>query len=62
MTGFFKLTASVVIVLVATLAMALVFDVIPGEWFSEAVKKILLVSVIVGLTVAAVAFIMRLGK
>lgn len=62
MTGFFKLTASVVIVLVAALAMALVFDVIPSEWFSEAVKKILLVSVIVGLTVAAVAFIMRLGK
>lgn len=62
MAGFIKLTASIVIVLVAILAMALVFDAIPGEWFSEAVKKILLASVIVGLTIAAVAFIMRIGK
>ena len=62
MTGFFKLTASIVILLVAALAMAVVFDAIPGAWFSEAVKKILLGTVIVGLTVAGVAYIMRLGK
>lgn len=62
MNGFLRLTVSLAIVLVALLATALVFDVIPGEFFSEAVKKIVLVSAIAGLTAAALAFVVRIGK
>ena len=62
MTGMFKLTASIAVILVAGLATLLVFDVIPPDVFSAGVKKILLVGIIVGLASAALAFIFRLGK
>ena len=62
MSGIIKLTASIAILLVAGLAMLLVFDVIPPDVFSTGVKKILLVGIIVGLTSGALAFISRLGK
>lgn len=62
MSGMIKLTASVAILLVAGLAMLLVFDIIPPDVFSAGVKKILLVGIIVGLTSGALAFISRLGK
>jgi len=62
MTGMIKLTASIAILLVAGLATLLVFDIIPPNVFSTGVKKILLVTIIVGLTAGALAFITRLGK
>ena len=62
MSGIIKLTASIAILLVAGLAMLLVFDIIPPDVFSTGVKKILLVGIIVGLTSGALAFISRLGK
>ena len=62
MTGIFKFSASIAILLVAGLATLLVFDVIPPDVFSVAVKKIFLTGAIVGLTAVALAFIMRFGK
>ena len=62
MTGMIKLTASIVILLVAGLATLLVFDVIPPDVFSTGVKKVLLVGIIAGLTAGALAFISRFGK
>jgi hypothetical protein len=62
MSGMIKLTASIAILLVAGLAMLLVFDIIPPDVFSTGVKKILLVGIIVGLTSGALAFISQLGK
>lgn len=62
MTAFYRLTASITIILVAVLAMALVFDAIPDEFFSEAVKRIVLAAVISVLTAAAVGFVVRVGK
>ena len=59
MSGILKLTLSTVILLVAFLAAALVFDVIPGEFFSEAVKKIVLTAAIGSLTVVALTFVFR---
>ena len=62
MSGMIKLTASIAILLVAGLAMLLVFDIIPPDVFSTGVKKILLVGIIVGLTSGALAFISQLGN
>lgn len=62
MTGMIKLTASIAIVLVAGLATLMVFDIIPPDVFSDGVKKVILVGIIVGLTTGALAFIIRLGK
>lgn len=62
MTGIFKFTASIAVLLVAGLATLLVFDVIPPDVFSVGVKKIVLTGAIAGLTAVALAFIMRFGK
>ena len=62
MTGIIKLAASIAVILVAGLAMLMVFDIIPPDVFSIGVEKIVLVAVIAGLTAAAVAFIIRFGK
>ena len=62
MSGMIKLTAAIAILLVAGLAMLLVFDIIPPDVFSTGVKKVLLVGIIVGLTSGALAFISRIGK
>ena len=62
MSGMIRLTASIAILLVAGLAMLLIFDIIPPDIFSNWVKKILLVGIIVGLTAGALAFISRVGK
>lgn len=62
MPGMIRLTASIAILLVAGLAMLLIFDIIPPDIFSNWVKKILLVGIIVGLTAGALAFISRVGK
>ena len=62
MTGIIKLTASIAVILVAGLAMLMVFDIIPPDVFSIGVKKIVLAMVIARLTAAAIAFIMRFGK
>lgn len=62
MTGIIKLAASIAVVVVAGLATLLVFDVIPPDVFSNAIKKILLTGTIAVLTAMALAFIMRLGK
>ena len=62
MTGILKLTASIAVVLVAGLAALLVFDVIPPDVFSTAVKKIVLTGAIAVLTAVALTFIMRSGK
>lgn len=62
MSGMIKLTASIAILLVAGLAILLVFDIIPPDVFSTGVKKVLLVGIIVGLTSGVLAFISRLGR
>ncbi len=62
MTGIIKFTASIAVVLVAGLAMLLVFDVIPPDVFSVGVRKIVLTGIIVALTAGALAFIMRIGR
>jgi protein-S-isoprenylcysteine O-methyltransferase Ste14 len=62
MTGILRLTASIAVILVAGLAVLLVFDVIPPEVFSNAVKKIVLTGAVAILTAVALIFIMRSGK
>jgi len=62
MSGMIKLTASIAILLVAGLAILLVFDIIPPDVFSTGVRKVLLVGIIVGLTSGVLAFISRLGR
>ncbi len=62
MSGIVRLAASIVILLVAGLATALVFDVIPPDVFGDALKKLLLTVVIAGLTIGALAFVARVGK
>lgn len=62
MSGIVRLSASIVILLVAGLATALVFDLIPPDVFSDALKKLLLTVVIAGLTIGALAFVARVGK
>ncbi len=62
MSGVVRLAASIVILLVAGLATALVFDIIPPDVFSDALKKLLLTVVIAGLTIGALAFVARVGK
>lgn len=60
--GLTKLIVSLTVLLVAGLAVLLVFDVIPDTVFSEGVQKVGLLVVIVGLAVAALALIARIGK
>ena len=62
MEGIIKLMAAIAVILIAGLAMLMVFDIIPPDVFSVGVKKIVLATVITGLTAAAVAFIIRFGK
>ena len=62
MTGIIRLTASIAVLLVAGLATLLVFDIIPPDVFSNAIKKIVLTGAIASLTAIALAFIMRFGK
>ena len=62
MTGTIKLTISIVVLLLAAMAILLVFGIIPAEFFGEATAKILLTAAIVGLAAAALTFIMRFGK
>ena len=62
MTGVVRLAASIVILLVAGLATALVFDLISPDVFGDALKKLLLTVVIAGLTIGALAFVARVGK
>ena len=62
MTGIIRLTASIAVLLVPGLATLLVFDIIPPDVFSNAIKKIVLTGAIASLTAIALAFIMRFGK
>jgi len=62
MTGILKLMASIAVVLVAGLAVMLVFDVIPPDVFGEAVRKIVLTGAIAALAALALAFISRSRK
>ncbi len=62
MSGIIRLAASILILLVAGLATALIFDVIPADVFGEALKKILLTTAVAGLAIAALAFVARAGK
>lgn len=62
MSGIIRLAVSILILLVAGLATALIFDVIPADVFGEALKKVLLTAAIAGLTIAALAFVARAGK
>ena len=62
LTGIAKLTVSITVMLVAGLAILLVFDVIPEAVFSDTLQKILLLVFIVGLTIGALALIARIGK
>ncbi|HUF72932.1 MAG TPA: hypothetical protein VMR74_08540 [Gammaproteobacteria bacterium] len=62
LTGIAKLTVSITVVLVAGLAILLVFEVIPEDVFSDTLQKILLLVFIVGLTISALALIARIGK
>jgi len=59
LVGVIKLLAASVIVLVASLALLVVIDVIPGSVFGEFAKKALLVASIVILASAAIALLMR---
>lgn len=60
--GSIKVIVSLTILLVAGLAVLLVFDVIPQDMFSESVQRVALLAVIVGLATAALALIARIGK
>lgn len=59
MSGIMKMLAAIAVVLVAGLALLLVFDVISLDAFGAGVKKVVLVSTIIGLASAALAFIMN---
>jgi hypothetical protein len=60
--GLVKLIVSLTVMLVAGLAIALVFDVIPESVFSEGVQKVGLLALIVGLAAAALVLVSRVGK
>lgn len=60
--GSIKVIVSLTILLVAGLAVLLVFDVIPEDIFSESVQRVALLAMIVGLATAALALIARIGK
>jgi hypothetical protein len=60
--GSIKVIVSLTILLIAGLAVLLVFDVIPEDMFSESVQRVALLAVIVGLATAALALIARIGK
>lgn len=62
MTGILRLMASIAVVLVAGLAVLLVFDVIPPDVFGKAVRQIVLAGAIAALAALALAFISRAGK
>jgi len=62
LTGIARLAVSITVMLVACLAILLVFDVIPEAVFSDTLQKVLLLAVIVGLTIGALALIARIGK
>lgn len=61
MSGIMKLLAAIAIVIVAGLALLLVFDVISFADFGKNVKKVVLTGAILALASAALAFIMK-GK
>lgn len=60
--GIYKLMGSITVMVVAGLAVLLLFDVIPDSVFSEGVQKVLLLAVIVALTTGVLALIARVGK
>ncbi|MGB5306171.1 MAG: hypothetical protein WBO06_09870 [Gammaproteobacteria bacterium] len=60
--GVAKLIAATVIVLIAGLAVLVLFDVIPGDVFGTFAKKALLTASILLLASAAIALLMRSGK
>ena len=62
LTGLIKLIVSLTVLLVAGLAVLLVFDVIPESVFTEGVQKVGLLVVIVGLATAVLTLITRIGK
>ena len=59
MSGILKSLAAIAVIFVAGLATLMVFDVIPPDFFSAAIKKIVLTGVIIVLAVLALGFIMR---
>ena len=62
LVGLIKLIVSLTVLLIAGLAILLVFDVIPDTVFSESVQKVGLLVLIVGLATAALALVGRIGK
>lgn len=60
--GTVKLITATVIFLVATLAVLMILDVIPGDVFGAFAKKALLIASIVILASAAIALLMRTGR
>lgn len=61
MSGIVKLLTAIAVVIVAGLALLLVFDVISFADFGANVKKVVLVGAILALASAALAFLMK-GK
>ena len=62
MSGTMKLLAAIGVVIVAGLALLVVFDVISFADFGENVKKLVLISAILALAAGALAFIMGSKK
>ena len=57
LSGLLRIVAATAIVLIAGMAMLMVFDVIPQSTFSDLARKILLVGCVVGLAGVALAFL-----
>ena len=57
LTGLLRLVAASAIILIATLAMLMLFDVIPQSAFTELSRKILLAGCVVTLAGVGLAFL-----
>ena len=62
LSGVLKLVGALALVLLALLALLVVFDVLPRTVLGEFATKILLAACILGLVSAGIAFLTRSGK
>ena len=62
MAGVLRLLAMIAVLIVAALALLMIFDVIPREVFSAGLGKVVLSTLVIGLTAAAIAYLARPGK
>ena len=61
-SGTLRIAASIAILLIAGLAVLMVFDIVPKETFTELTKKTALTAAIVGLAAVALGLVGRLKR